>query len=759
VISLLNAIKKASQPITKEEIERAEKFVLASSKALKPLLFGDDVLQAAPALSHVVRRQRGERKALEEALEKLVARASESSGTIDPSDVELLGKQLSHGASKALREIYETLGTLKAAGYLADYRGADRITDEMVARLEAAGLPKHLAQKAQKTSRVELFRLFDDPVKDDVFHFDLEQELRGRFHLSKGEVARHETPLDLTLREKNQRQANALRVLLTEQNVPRRLVLGAVERLGKVGDLSAISALDRVASRAKASNDVALEKAAKSAIAGIKKTSKMTIVLASMEVKPYCGTGGLSNVMAELPQALAKMGHRVIVLAPRHQVIERDKLADTHKTGLVYGPDGSEGFGLFKDRKDGVDYYFIENDRYFSKNRGGIYGDAKGDYGDNAERYDFFGASIPEAIKLITGGKAPDVVQLNDAHTGSAAAYLRRDGWFEKTKTIMAVHNMGGAYQGKFDQHHLPHTRINGLGVFYPTGPAEFFGQINLMKLGLVESDAAITVSRQYMKEVLDEQMGEGLHGVMRALNAKGRLWGNLNGIDNSVWNSATDPLIPHHFSMDDLSGKKANKAEIQKQFGLTQDPNVPLVGLVARLTNQKGFDDIVDTMEKSLASGKDVHFLVVGQGDAAIAAQIDALAKKYPGKVALDQKFTTKKEHEVYAGSDFFLMPSKFEPCGLPQMYALRYATVPIVRAVGGLEESIQDFDEKAGTGNGFKFDKDLNACLSRALEWYEGGEEKRMHLLRNCAESDFSWDTTSAVEQVAFYKHVINR
>lgn len=734
-------IGKGPAPISGGELARARK-LLASPKKLAALLPTDELEAGQFGGVANKRRNKDELLAIEEALTLLGGSAE------DPA---VLSKQVGHAASKSMQQILEAVRALKSSGYLADVRGADTVTDDVLVRAEAGNLPKHLARHVQKIARAEAFRLFAHPVKDEAFQLEVGRELKRTFHVKAADLEKLEAPPELTIRDKNHRQSNALRALLTDPALSASLKIGAIERLAKIGDRSAIPALEKVL------GDPALAKAAKASIAAIKQFGKMTIVFASMEVKPYAGTGGLGNVMSELPAALARMGHKVIVIAPRHAVIDREKLSNTEKEGIIFGPDGTEGFGLFLDKKDGVDHYFIENDRYFSKDRPGIYGSPKGDYSDNAERYDFFGASIPAALKLILGANAPDVVQLNDAHTATAAAYLKRDGAFGDTKTIMAVHNLGGAYQGKYDKSHLGHMRFDGLGLYYPAGPAEFHDQLNLLKLGLVESHGAITVSRQYMKEVLTEDQGEGLHGVMRVLHAKDKLWGNLNGIDNAAWDPQTDPLIPHHFSIDDLSGKKANKASLQAQFGLAQDAETPLVGVVARLTNQKGFDDIIASVKKAMEGDKKVQFLIVGQGDPAIAKEIEALVAKYPGKVAFDQKFDATKEHRIYAGSDFFLMPSKFEPCGLPQMYALRYATVPIVRAVGGLEESIADYDPKAGTGNGFKFETDLSACLDRALGWYE--KDDRQGLLANCAASDFSWEKSSAIEQLAFYRQIIHR
>jgi starch synthase len=684
-------------------------------------------------------------------------------GAVHEQDVELAAEQLTHAASKALRQTFEALRKLKDGGALAHLGRAEAITDEVLARIESGHATPAELRHVEKVARVELFRLFDDPIRDDDFRVDLGRELKRKHRLTNRGLDELDVPVDTTLRDRHRRQANALRILLRHLEIdprspPTELDLACIERLGRSGDRAAAQALGRIA---KVRSEPILIAAVKRAIRSIRKASKMTVVLATMEAKPYCGTGGLSNVMAELPKALAKMGHRVIVLVPRHASVRREALTDTRQTGTVYGPQGAERFGLLRDKKDGVDYYFIESDRRFSADRSGIYGDANGDYQDNAERYDFFGAAIPVAIRTILGGEAPDIVQLNDAHTASAAVYLKADPAFEKTRTIMAVHNLGGAYQGKFAEKHLENLRFDGLGLYHPGGPAEFYGELNFMKLGLWKSDAAITVSRKYMEEILTEETGEGLHGLLRVLHARRRLWGNLNGIDHDVWNPKTDPHLAAPFSLDEPGGKAACKSDLQARFGLAKDDGAALIGVVARLTHQKGIDDIIASIERAMAAGRHAQFVILGEGDPAIAERLRGLVEAYPGKVAFDDAFTTEKEHVIYGGSDFFLMPSRFEPCGLPQMYALRYLTVPIVRAVGGLDESIDDYDPKRQSGNGFKFRGagDLSACLDRAIAWYETGEAGRRPLLERCASSDFSWETSSAVEQVAFYRTIIDR
>jgi starch synthase len=560
----------------------------------------------------------------------------------------------------------------------------------------------------------------------------------------------------MTLRERNARQTLALTALLDDKKLGDPLTFAVLGQLGRIGDPSAVPALEKLEKTGKTES---IRATARAAIDAIQKAQKMTIVLASFEVKPYAGTGGLGNVMAELPNALAKMGHRVIVISPRHATIDRNKLEDTGLRGNIQdGAHGGEPFQILKDVKDGVEHYFVENDKYFSSGRDGVYGDKRGGYGDNWKRYDFFSAAIPATILGLLGEQAPDIIQLNDAHTGPAAAYIK--GWgdhFANTRTIMAIHNMNAGYQGRFGKELRRDFCFSRMNLFYPGGPAEFYDQINLLKLGVAMSDATITVSRQYMKEILTDEHGEGLQGLLRSIDARGRLWGNLNGIDNSAWDPATDEALPANFSFLDQSGKAACKAELQKEFGLPQRADTPVIGVVARLADQKGWDDVIANMRRTLESGKDVQYVLMGDGERWFEDQIRELMQRFPENIAFSS-YNNAKEHRVYGGSDFFLMPSKFEPCGLPQMYALRYLTVPIVKSVGGLEESIRAFDPDSGKGNGFKFDWAIDRAVNEALEWYGKGHEARQTLLRNCALSDFSWETSSAVEQVAFYREMLN-
>lgn len=737
-------------PVTAAELAKAAR-LLASDGAAPPVDGVDGVDGDAPSRN---RRARGPGGLRHDDMAKLRALCARY-GAVHDLDVGALADRMSRTAATNFEQLYAAVQKLKTSGELQSPWRTETITDDVLQRIAKGDLSERVVRNVQKTARLELLKLFADPVKDKALHGLLVAALRRDFRVDDKTVRSHEVPPNIPLRERNTRAQNALLTLLFDPGLSAELKRTAV---AKLASCAGTAALPTLASFAKA--EPSLAAAVSVTMAAVQKAAKLTIVFASMEVAPYAFAGGLGNVMAELPKALARMGHRVIVVAPRHTIIDRSKLEDTGKRLTIHHPDGTEPAQLLRDVVDGVEHYFVENGKYFSDGRNGLYGDSFGSYGDVAERYDFFSMAIPEAIKAVLGDAKADVVQLNDAHTAPAAAYLKRDASFAGTKTVMAIHNLGGAYQGKFDVAKLSHTGFKDMGVFFPMGPAEFHGEVNFLKLGLVESDAAIAVSREYMREILEKKNGEGLEGVLRVLHAEDRLWGNLNGIDTTSWDPSADPALPARYSFADQSGKALCKSELQRSYRLPQHASTPIVGVCSRITDQKGIDDIVATIERRMLAREDVQFIVCGQGDAPLVAQLKDLATRFPDNVVFDGAFTKQKERCIIAGSDLFLMPSRFEPCGLPQMYAMRYLTVPVVRAVGGLQESVEQYDPASKTGNGFKFaserGEDIDTGLDAALAWFKSGD--RAALLRNTALSDFSWDTTSAVEQVAFFRKVMD-
>lgn len=601
----------------------------------------------------------------------------------------------------------------------------------------------------QRAAALDLLALYDHPQRDRDFRKRLLAFLIG-VHRTR---PRGLPGLGfLTLRERDERRVQALSSFLAESNLSSPLAVDVVSRLGEVAGEEVIPLLERAARK----GSTTVWSAARQAVSRIRRARALTLVFVTMEVKPYAGVGGLGNVMKELPKSLARRGHRVLVLAPRHASIDRTRLQDTGLTGEIRNCDGAEPFQILKDERDGVELYFIENDRYFSAHRPGIYGDRHGPFGDNDKRYDFFGAAVPQALRKILGSAAPDIVQLNDAHTQSAAVYLRHDPTFRPTRIITAVHNLGAAYQGRFPGHHLPNFMFDR-ALFYPAGPAEFYGEVNLLKLGLTHADGVLFVSRRYMEECLGPARGEGLHGVLQDVAKRRRLWGCLNGVDYETWDPARDEKLPARYAIDELEGKAACKAALQRRYGLPERPEVPLIGALARLDWQKGWEDVMRAVAHTAETGQEAQFILSGAGNEELAGRLAELAAAHPGRAVFDPDFAPEKEHMLYAGADLFLMPSRFEPCGLPQMYALKYLTVPIVRAVGGLDESIDEYDPTEGTGNGFKFQRDVNAAVDRALSWYRRGPKGRRELLELCASCDFSWDTTAAPELYAFYRELL--
>lgn len=669
---------------------------------------------------------------------------------------------MTQNAVDALRGMLDALNEHGQQGDLSVIKNAEFVSEELWSKFLKGDLSaEEIACLVEVAGRDAL--RFLHPAED--------WELCGRlaFELGMGAPVPVSVSLSPPLRDVFARLSWALLVLVAAAPLKVVTKVLCLKKIGTCGGKHSLKALKALVRPSSTLHGGRVRHAMLDAILAIERGLSLDIVFASMEARPFCGTGGLGNVLKELPQALAKMGHKVTVILPLHAFIDRRSLLDTGCGGLVQCLDGTlEPFSLWHTcTTHGVDVYFIKNDRFFSHNRDGIYGPRKGgDYEDNAERYDFLSWCIPEALQALGRRCAPDIIQLNDAHTAPAAYYIRLHPAFQNTRIIMAVHNLGAAYQGRFDEAVL--KKMHFQKMYYHSdergpGPAEFNYRVSFLKLGLLVADGAVTVSRRYMEEILDPEMGEGLHGVMRTLHGRGRLWGNLNGIDPYDWDPTTDQKIPYHFSFADLTGKRRCKERLREYYGLSRSVgDIPVFGVVARLAEQKGWDDILRCIDYCMAQppGKRAQFVLCGQGDPRLAESLRLIARKYPEYVSFDGVFSEEKEHLIYAGSDFFLMPSKFEPCGLPQMYVLRYMTVPVVRGVGGLEESIVEYNAQEHIGNGFKFapEQSIIPCIERALKWYSQGETARLDLLRNCSLADFSWENASAPEQLAFFRKVIN-
>ena len=466
----------------------------------------------------------------------------------------------------------------------------------------------------------------------------------------------------------------------------------------------------------------------------------MRILFVASEGLPFSKTGGLADVVEALPKALVAQGHQVAVVLPRY----RGSKADTPIIPSLTIPLGNRlRFPAIADGTllDGVRYFFVDDPAYFD--RDSLYGTAAGDYPDNAERYSEF---CRAAIELSKHAWPTDVFHCHDWQTGLLPVLLRTvygdDPVVRDLPVVFTIHNIG--YQGQFRRDVL--TRAGIPDTLFNPGALEFFGNVNLLKGGLVYSDYLTTVSRRYAQEIQTPEFGYGLDGVVRS--RADRIVGILNGVDYTAWNPAKDSLIAAKYSAKDLSGKQVCKQDLLQLYGLSTDnPHRPLMGIVSRFADQKGFDMIADRAHEILR--EDVMLAVLGTGDRRYEDLFRALASAYPGRVGFKFAYDNVMAHKVEAGSDIFLMPSRYEPSGLNQMYSLKYGTVPVVRATGGLDDSIENFDLEHGTGTGFKFSEYSGTAflyaVRQALHHYSDERIwKRIQL--NGMAKDFSWKTPAA-------------
>jgi starch synthase len=470
----------------------------------------------------------------------------------------------------------------------------------------------------------------------------------------------------------------------------------------------------------------------------------MHIAFAASECVPYSKTGGLADVVGALPQALAAAGHQVTVYLPRYR---QTKLT---VRSITIPFDDQYRFCAIVDggTHNGVRFYFVEYPPYFDRDT--LYGTPAGDFPDNAERFALFCRAVLEASKILG---VPQVFHCHDWQTALIPVLLRTqyavDPVFRETATVFTVHNIG--YQGLFPPDILPLLTLSW--DLFTILKLEFFGNVNFLKGALVYADFVTTVSRKYSQEIQTAEFGFGLEGVLR--DRASTVTGILNGVDYGEWNPQTDKFIAAQYSPEDLSGKIKCKQDLLTSFGIS-DPNLrlPVIGIVSRFAAQKGFDLIAQMMDR--LAREEMIVVVLGTGDKQYEAMFARLAKQFPQKIAIKIAYDNALAHKIEAGSDMFLMPSRYEPSGLNQMYSLKYGTVPIVRATGGLDDTIEQWDPRTGKGTGFKFSEysgeELLLTIKQAVQAFRDQSSWQV-LMRNGMSKDFSW-SSSAKEYVRVYE-----
>jgi starch synthase len=467
----------------------------------------------------------------------------------------------------------------------------------------------------------------------------------------------------------------------------------------------------------------------------------MNILLASSEVFPYSKTGGLADMVGALAKILARTGHQARIVTPLYRGI-RAKYPEMRREDWWFDlPLGSkrvqaELYSIEVEKN--LTVYFIQQPEFYD--RGGYYLENNIAYEDNADRFIFFSKCVTHLARYLPW--RPDVIHVHDWQVALVPALVlnqqKSEGWGNPPSTCLTIHNL--AYQGTFPASAFALTNLPL--EFFTMETAEYFGHINCLKAGIALADVLTTVSPRYAREILTEEYGCSLDGLLR--KRQNRLVGILNGVDYEEWNPAADSHLKARYSATQLSGKKINKAELQKEFGLAV-ADIPLFGTITRLAEQKGVDIQLAALEEMLNA--DMQFVLLGSGSPTYEQGYHELARRFPNKVAARFGYNEGLSHRIEAGCDFYLMPSRYEPSGLNQMYSLHYGTVPIVRATGGLDDSVMDFTENKVSANGIKFSeysaRALSRAIRKALALYKQPELLR-RCRRNAMKTDFSWERT---------------
>lgn len=479
----------------------------------------------------------------------------------------------------------------------------------------------------------------------------------------------------------------------------------------------------------------------------------MKIVHVASEFGKFAKTGGLADVTSSLADALSHLGHEVSVFLPRYRLSDKvtsgfKKVIDSLE--VTIGHQKEKGAVYSGRLESGVTVYLIDHAEFFTREF--IYGTYTGDYADNDRRFTFFQRAVLSAIDKLA--LDPEIVHCHDWQTGLIPVYLKnrefRGSRFKKIRTVFTVHNL--AYQGNFPPDSLP---VTGLGwEHFRFDLLEFYGKVSFIKGGLVFADAITTVSERYVREIQTKEFGCGLDAVLRERAID--LHGIVNGINPAEWDPSVESGLAANFSSSNLTGKAACKAALQKENDFIQDEKIPLFAFISRLVSQKGLDILIPAMET--LAGMEIQLLVLGTGEERYHQALRDLAKKYRDWLRVHIVFDPSVAKQMYAGSDFFLLPSLYEPCGLGQMIALRYANIPIVREIGGLADTVSEFNPVSGVGNGFVFQEyrpeALVDAMRRAIKVFKKKKEWQQ-LQQNAFACDFSWEA-SAKKYVELYKNV---
>jgi starch synthase len=485
--------------------------------------------------------------------------------------------------------------------------------------------------------------------------------------------------------------------------------------------------------------------------------ASLKIVMITSECVPYAKTGGLADVVGALPQALAALGHEVVMVMPKYASINaaKHKLERYWDNFGVWMGGGLEWCAVDRASNRGVQTFFIENHKFFA--REGLYHDASyQDYEDNPRRFAFLSRAGLQLCHDM--GFKPDIVHVHDWQSALAAAYLKIWHWNDellgKAASVLTIHNL--AYQGKYAKDHYDYLGLQ----WHNFTPDRFedYGSINFLKGGIRYADALNTVSPTYADETRTPEHG---YGLAPFLSDRGEDYcGILNGVDYAEWNPETDKLIPANYSSNDLRGKVACKKALQQHFGLEVDPGVPVIGVVSRLAAQKGLDTLAAVADRILEQMR-VQLVVVGTGDKGLEQFYRDLPTRHPGRAGSFIGYSNDLAHLVEAGCDCFVMPSIYEPCGLNQLYSLKYGTLPIVRATGGLNDTVQQYNEANGEGTGFKYQDPTGDALLNTIGWavstYYDRPGHFSALRHRAMAEDFSW-TKSASEYLRLYDRAIS-